>query len=123
MGGVGDRAEWTPMMTSAGFEAVARTFRLLSDPLRLRILYVLRSGRARVGDIARALGCSQPTASRHLSKLSEGGILERTQVGATVYYAVRDPRIYGLCERICGDVGRRRAPLFTGDPTSNADPH
>jgi ArsR family transcriptional regulator len=108
-------------MTSAGFEAVARTFRLLADPLRLRILYALRSGRARVGEIARQLDCSQPTASRHLAKLSEGGILERTRIGATVFYAVRDPRIYGLCERICGDVGRRRAPLFTDDPSLNVD--
>lgn len=99
-------------LTEAGFRAVARKFRLLSDPARLRILFLLQRGRASVGEIAEQLDLSQPTASRHLAKLSDGGILRREPEGPVVFYSVADPSVVSLCEGVCGALNRPAEPLF-----------
>lgn len=99
-------------LTEAGFRALARKFRLLGDPMRLRILFLLRDGRASVGDLAERLECSQPTASRQLAKMADGGLLRREQEGTAVYYSVADPGVYAMCEDVCGGLERSREALF-----------
>lgn len=91
-------------LTEEGFEEVARVFRLLGDPSRLRILYLLRQQPRSVGEIAETLECSQPTASRQLARLFDAAILSREQTGTVVTYAIADPTIFALCELVCGGL-------------------
>lgn len=103
-------------LTEAGFQEVARKFKLLGDPARLRVLYLLKDGPMSVGDIADAVGCPQPTASRQLGRLMDGGVLRREQEGTVVYYSIADPSILTLCESVCGSIERQlqqpSTPLF-----------
>ena len=55
----------------------ATTFRALGEPSRLRIVDLLRSGPASVGDISAALRIRQPQVSKHLRVLGESGIVSR----------------------------------------------
>jgi DNA-binding transcriptional ArsR family regulator len=83
---------------------VARLFRALADEPRLRLL-VLRSerGEAAVGDLARAAGVSQPTASRGLAYLLRAGLVDWRLVARHHYHRLASPRAAGLLR----DVGPR----------------
>jgi DNA-binding transcriptional ArsR family regulator len=51
-------------------------FTALADPTRRRVLEKLRHGECAAGDIERALGVSQPAASKHLRALREAGFVQ-----------------------------------------------
>lgn len=82
-------------------ELVARRFRMLSEPTRLRILQTLDSGEKTVSEIVEALQGNQPNISTHLRALWEAGWLCRRRAGNSVYYSVADPMIMQLCKLVC----------------------
>jgi DNA-binding transcriptional ArsR family regulator len=90
-------------------DALARYFRALSEPLRLKILDALRTEPQNVGQLTQLLGCSQANVSKHLSVLMEAGLVEREPRGTTAWYRFADPEVYELCDLVCGQVGRRLA--------------
>ena len=90
-------------------EDVAGYFRALSVPLRLKILNALRGGERNVTELTENLGCSQANVSKHLSVLARDGLIEKTSRGTSTYYRITDPKIYGLCDLVCGQIGKRYA--------------
>ena len=88
-------------------DLIARRFRAIGEPLRIRLLDVLREGEATVGELADALGASQQNVSKHLTVLADAGILTRRKEGTRVYYAIADETVLGLCEDVCGSVQAR----------------
>jgi DNA-binding transcriptional ArsR family regulator len=102
-------------LTDAGFEEISARFRLLGEPLRLKLLHSLQQGERSVGELVMATGTSQPNASKQLRALHTAGLLSRRQEGTTVYYEVADPTIFDLCEIVCGGIERdleQRAKAF-----------
>lgn len=102
-------------LSNEAIEAIADRFRLLSEPMRLRILHLLREGEMTVGELTNRLGITQPNASKHLRTLQEAGILRRNQRGNLVYYSIRDESIFQLCEVVCDSLGerfRQQAEMF-----------
>src|SRR5690349_18417625 len=81
------------------------------EPTRLRALALLTEGELAVGELAQALGQSQPRVSRHLRLLTEAGLVERIPEGAWVFYRLAEPR---LNERRLADAAL--AMLDLGDP-------
>jgi ArsR family transcriptional regulator len=73
-------------------------FRLLGHPARVRILELLRKGERSVGDLQDALGLDSSGTSQHLGALRRQGLLESRREGTSVYYSVRDPRVFQLLE-------------------------
>lgn len=70
---------------------LARMFKALGDPVRLRILSLIAShegGECCVCDISPAFEVSQPTISHHLKTLREAGLLDCERRGTWVYYWV-----------------------------------
>ena len=65
------------------------TFAALADPVRRSLLRSLRSGAARVVDLADELPVSRPAVSRHLRLLTEAGLVEATDRGRERHYALR----------------------------------
>ena len=90
-------------------DVLARYFRALSEPLRLKILDALRDEPMNVGQLTQRLGCSQANVSKHLSVLTDVGLVEREARGTTAWYRFADPEVYELCDVVCGQVGRRLA--------------
>lgn len=70
-----------------------RICRAIGDPKRLMILYALQDGPRYVVELAEALDYPQPTVSRHLNALLQGGLVTKQRQGQTVYYALSDPRV------------------------------
>ncbi len=100
-------------MSEEGLQLVAARFRILSDPMRLRILQYLESGEQSVSAIAAAVDSTQPNVSKHLKILQEGAFLTRRQDGNTVYYAIGDATIFALCDLVCQNLEERQAKRVT----------
>ncbi len=71
-------------MTSPVFDRLAA----LSEPIRARLLRVLAREELAVGELARVLQTSQPTVSRHLKQLDEGGWVLKRKAGTASYFRV-----------------------------------
>lgn len=70
---------------------LARMFKALGDPVRLRLLSLIAShagGEACVCDISESFDLSQPTISHHLKVLRAAGLLDCERRGTWVYYWV-----------------------------------
>jgi DNA-binding transcriptional ArsR family regulator len=85
-------------------ELIARRFRVLSEPSRIRLLDQLRDGERSVNELAAQLGAGQQNVSKHLSVLADAGILARRRDGNHVYYRIVDDGVLGLCQQVCGSL-------------------
>jgi DNA-binding transcriptional ArsR family regulator len=83
-------------------ELVAYRFRVIGEPMRIRLLEQLRDGPATVGQLVDALGATQQNVSKHLGVLHRAGVLSREKQGTSVRYAIADTTVFELCELVCG---------------------
>jgi DNA-binding transcriptional ArsR family regulator len=80
-------------------DLVAKYFRGLGDPVRLRILELLRvEGELSVGELVQRLGLPQPQVSNHLSCLRWCGFIEARRDGRNIRNRIADPRVVALIE-------------------------
>lgn len=77
-------------------EALARYFRALGDPTRLRILEALLSRERTVSELVELTGAPQGRVSNHLACLKWCQLAEAERRGRKVVYRLRDPRLAGL---------------------------
>ncbi|WP_411278016.1 ArsR/SmtB family transcription factor [Gaiella sp.] len=92
-------------------ELIARRFRVIGEPMRIKLLDRLRSGEATVLALTATTGASQQNVSKHLGVLHDAGIVARRKEGTQVFYRVADAGIFELCETVCGSVQRQVAEL------------
>ena len=92
-------------------ELIARRFRALSEPLRVRILDLLRDQELSVTALAEGLGAGQQNVSKHLAVLVESGMLARRKDGVHVYYRIADEGVFALCDQVCGSLQAQIATL------------
>jgi len=76
----------------------AEFFRVLGHPVRVRILELLRDGELAVGALQAALELDSSGTSQHLGTLRRQGVLDSRREGTSVYYRVKDPRMFELLE-------------------------
>lgn len=79
-----------------GVEMVARFFRALGDPTRLRLLEFLLHDEHTVTECVVHIGLSQGRVSTHLQCLSDCGYVDLRREGRFAYYRVSDPRVADL---------------------------
>jgi ArsR family transcriptional regulator, arsenate/arsenite/antimonite-responsive transcriptional repressor len=79
-------------------EELAAAFKVLSDPVRLRLLSLIavRDGETCACELVHVLDRSQPTISHHLSVLHDAGLLEREKRGRWVWYRTVPERLAAL---------------------------
>ena len=81
-------------------EFKTRIFKVISDANRLKILEILRAGERCQCEIIPMLDQSQPTVSRHLRLLEEGGLIRSRRDGIRMFYEVVDPHIFNVIDAI-----------------------
>jgi len=87
-------------LTDNELEQVATHFRLLGEPMRLKILQAVCQEPRTVNDIVAAVNATQANVSKHLALLASAGILTRKKDGQCVYYGMKDPLTLKLCELV-----------------------
>ena len=88
-------------------EIVARRFRVLGEPMRIRLLNRMRDGGATVQELQEATGASQQNVSKHLGVLLNAGLVDRRKQGNFARYEIADPVVFDLCELVCGGLRRQ----------------
>lgn len=83
---------------SCGPDALARYFRVLGDPTRLRILEALLDGERTVSELVDLIGAPQSRISNHLACLKWCRVAEAERRGRQVVYRITDPRLRRLLE-------------------------
>ena len=87
-------------LTEDELAQIARRFKALGEPMRLRILQAVCQGPRTVSEIVTATGATQANVSKHLSLLAATGILTREKDGQCVYYGMKDKLVVQLCELV-----------------------
>ena len=85
-------------------ELIAERFRVLGEPMRIKLLDRLREDSATVSELQEATGASQQNVSKHLSVLLGARIVTRTREGTASRYAIADEGVFALCEQVCGGL-------------------
>jgi len=88
-------------------ERIARRFRLLGDPMRLRLLEAVCDRPRSVSDLVAAVGATQANVSKHLSLMAAAGLLTRERRGQSVFYGMKDPLILKVCELMDASIDER----------------
>lgn len=88
-------------------QQVAEYFDVLAEPMRLRILNLLRGGEKCVQELVDATATSQANVSKHLKVMLQVGILTRRTEGTSAYYSVADDLSFELCTLVCDRLASR----------------
>lgn len=94
-------------LTDEALQLVAAQFRLLAEPMRLKLLNTLCDSEMSVGELVEAIGAGQANVSKHLGILLEAGLVARRKDGVSVIYRIADESIFDLCETVCNRLGER----------------
>ncbi|KZZ42547.1 transcriptional regulator [Thalassolituus sp. HI0120] len=92
------------VMPDEMLELIAQRFRLLADPMRLKILHQLQEGEKSVTELVKATGASQPNVSKHLSTLRSHGMVKRRQNGNMAFFSISAPFVFELCDTVCNSM-------------------
>ncbi|UTI66851.1 metalloregulator ArsR/SmtB family transcription factor [Paraconexibacter antarcticus] len=92
-------------------DLIAQRFRVIGEPLRIRLLDHLRDGESSVHALTNALGATQQNVSKHLQVLFQAGIVARRKDGTTAMYRIVDSSVFDLCELVCGGLQRQVAEM------------
>jgi DNA-binding transcriptional ArsR family regulator len=95
------------VMTPEALELVAARFKVMSEPVRLRILQELEGGEMSVNEVTEAVESTQPNVSKHLKMMQEAGLVSRRQEGNTVYYSIADASVFEICDVVCSSIRER----------------
>jgi DNA-binding transcriptional ArsR family regulator len=82
-------------------EKAAEIFRVMSAPMRLRIISCLCSGEKNVGELLAEIDTTQPNMSQHLNTLYLAGVLDKRRDGVQIYYRIVNNNIVNICRAVC----------------------
>lgn len=95
-------------------------FKALSDPLRIRVVELLRSRELCVCDLCEHLNVGQSKLSFHLKALREAGLLRSRQEGRWIYYSL-NPTKFGDLEQYLA-IFRGSTPTLPAQPCPSRHP-
>jgi ArsR family transcriptional regulator len=86
------------------FHLAAETFRVMSAPMRLKIINCLCTEEKNVGQLLEEIDTTQPNMSQHLNTLFKSKILGRRREGVQIYYRIINERVVTLCRAVCTQI-------------------
>jgi DNA-binding transcriptional ArsR family regulator len=96
-------------LSEAALVMIAERFKVLAEPMRLKILHALWDDERTVGEVIEAVNGLQANVSKHLSVLQQAGLVMRRKEGLRVFYRIADPTVFQLCEVVCESLHDRLA--------------
>ncbi len=86
------------------FEKAAELFRVMSAPMRLKIISCLCDGEQNVSYMLSKIDTTQPNMSQHLNTLYKAGVLAKRRDGVQIHYRIANEQIVSLCRAVCVQV-------------------
>lgn len=97
---------------AARLDTAAVTFRMLADPTRLHLLWLLTQSPSDVGTLIERTGASRTSVSQHLAKLRFSGLVTTRREGRNVIYSISDGHLARLVREGMNHADHR----VTGEP-------
>lgn len=97
------------------FELAAEVFRVMSAPMRLKIISHLCDGERNVSYLLSKIDTTQPNMSQHLTTLYQAGVLGKRRDGVQIYYRIIDDRVAALCRAVCTQIASEADFESSGD--------
>lgn len=92
------------------FSSAAELFKVLSTPLRLKIISALCHGEKNVSQLLGEIETTQPNMSQHLATLHRAGVLARRRDATQIYYRIGSQRAATLCRAVCTQIAVEMDP-------------
>jgi DNA-binding transcriptional ArsR family regulator len=105
-------AHWQQLPPGSHVDAAVESFRMLADPTRLRLLWLLCGAEYDVTGLADAVGAARPAVSQHLAKLRLAGLVATRRDGRRALYRARG----GHVRRLLGEALEAAAHTVRGLP-------
>lgn len=86
-------------------ELIAGRFRVLAEPMRLKLLQAMGNGEMTVTELIAATGSGQANVSKHLGLMWKEGLIARRKEGLNTFYKVADERLFDLFESVRASLG------------------
>lgn len=86
------------------FEAAAEVFRVMSAPMRLKIISSLCNGEKNVSQLLNEIVTTQPNMSQHLNTLYQNGVIAKRRDGVQIFYRIVNDRVVTLCRAMCTQI-------------------
>lgn len=96
-------------LTEEALALIAGRFRVLSEPMRLKILDALGDREMTVTELVATTAAGQANVSKHLAILADARLVARRKEGLNVYYRVADETVFDLCNAVCVSLGDKLA--------------
>lgn len=93
-----------PAESDQVFEQAAEVFRVMSAPMRLKIISSLCNGEKNVGQLLTEIETTQPNMSQHLNTLYQSGVVGKRRDGVQIYYRIINDRVVTLCRAVCTQI-------------------
>jgi ArsR family transcriptional regulator len=90
--------------TDQVFETAAEVFRVMSAPMRLKIISSLCNGEKNVGQLLEEIDTTQPNMSQHLGTLYQSGVIGKRRDGVQIFYRIINDRVVTLCRAVCTQI-------------------
>jgi DNA-binding transcriptional ArsR family regulator len=90
--------------TDEVFETAAEVFRVMSAPMRLKIISCLCNGEKNVSQLLEEIATTQPNMSQHLNTLYQAGVIGRRRDGVQIFYRIINDRVVTLCRAVCTQI-------------------
>jgi DNA-binding transcriptional ArsR family regulator len=99
-------AQWQRLPPGDRVDVAVESFRMLADPTRLRLLWLLCGGEFDVSALAEASGAARPAVSQHLAKLRMTGLVATRRAGRRVLYRARGDQVRRLLTEVMDAADR-----------------
>jgi DNA-binding transcriptional ArsR family regulator len=109
---VAGAGDWQELPDGDRVAAAAEAFRMLADPTRLQILWLLSRAESDVSALVARLGVARPAVSQHLAKLRLAGLVRVRREGRRAIYHARG----GHVRRLLDEALRAADHHLTGAP-------
>ena len=90
--------------TDEVFELAAEIFRVMSAPMRLKIISCLCNGEKNVTQLLEEIDTTQPNMSQHLNTLYQAGVIGKRREGVQIFYRIVNDRVVTLCRAVCTQI-------------------
>lgn len=97
----------TSPLTNDSIQEVSKIFKMISDPTRLSILFLLQKEELSVGVIVQSLSMEQSAISHQLKTLKTSRLVKSKRVGKNMIYSLDDLHIFSILEQVSTHIGEQ----------------
>lgn len=95
------------MATHEEIKVISRFFKIISDPTRLSILYLLKEKARNVSEIVNALEMEQSAISHQLRILKDSRLVRAERQGKSMFYQLDDEHIFDVLDQVHIHINER----------------